>query len=97
MRGIFTLAVLGASLSIFARDASEFGFSPSASGTENRAALQRAFDVGGRVTVNEPGDYKIADTVFIGGNTVFECAPGVRLVSQRGSDPCDTVDVIRSN
>ena len=80
MRGIFILAVSGVSLSIFARDASEFGFSPSASGTENRAALQRALDVGGYVAVTEPGDYKVADTVFIGGNTVFECAPGVRLV-----------------
>ena len=61
---MFICAAAGAHLLAF--DASECGFSPEASGKDNTAALQRAFDRGGTVTVDRPGRYKIADTVFIG-------------------------------
>ena len=61
-------------------DASEFGFSPEASGKANTAALQRAFDKGGTITVERPGRYKIADTVFIGSDTALLCAAGVVFV-----------------
>ena len=77
-----TALVLGTcgTASTFARDAAEFGFYPEASGEANRAALQRAFDEGGLVTVCRPGDYRIADTVFVGDNTTLDCAAGVRFV-----------------
>lgn len=65
---------------VFAREAAEFGFSVEATGVANRAALQRAFDAGGLVTVSRPGDYKIAGTVFIGDNTTLDCVTGVRFV-----------------
>ena len=42
------LAVLSAAGS-WASDAADFGFSPDATGRENTAALQRAFDAGGTV------------------------------------------------
>lgn len=75
----FTAVIFAASC-LFAFDASEYGFSPEASGKENTAALQRAFDRGGTVTVNRPGRYKIADTVFIGDNTSLVCGAGVVFV-----------------
>jgi hypothetical protein len=50
-------------------DAADFGFSPDASGVENTKALQQAVDRTGRIVVGRPGTYKIAGTVFIGGNT----------------------------
>ena len=65
---------------LFAFDASECGFSPDASGKDNTAALQRAFDRGGTVTVDRPGRYKIADTVFIGDDTSLVCGAGVVFV-----------------
>ena len=61
---MFICAAACARLAAF--DASECGFSPDASGKDNTAALQRTFDRGGTVTVDRPGRYKIADTVFIG-------------------------------
>jgi hypothetical protein len=68
------------SLAAYAFDAAEFGFSPDATGKENTAALQKAFDRGGVVRVSKPGDYKIAQTVFIGDDTTLECEAGVRFV-----------------
>ena len=65
---------------LFAFDASECGFLPDASGKDNTAALQRAFDRGGTVTVDRPGRYKIADTVFIGDDTSLVCGAGVVFV-----------------
>lgn len=62
------------------KDASEYGFAPEKSGKENTAALQKAFDAGGTIEVTKPGDYKIADTVFIGDDTSLICANGVRFV-----------------
>jgi hypothetical protein len=53
------------------RDASTFGFSPNASGTDNTRALQQAVDRAGTITVSLPGTYKIAGTVFIGSNTTL--------------------------
>lgn len=75
---MFICAVAGAHLLAF--DASECGFSPDASGKDNTAALQRAFDRGGTVTVDRPGRYKIADTVFIGDDTSLVCGAGVVFV-----------------
>ena len=61
-------------------DAAAFGFSPDATGRENAAALQRAFDAGGTVRVTRPGRYKIAGTVFIGDDTSLVCDNGVYFV-----------------
>jgi hypothetical protein len=50
-------------------DASQFGFSPEASGIANAAALQKAVDQTGTVVVGRPGTYKMAGTVYVGSNT----------------------------
>jgi hypothetical protein len=42
-------------------------------------ALQKALDNGGTITVNEPGIYRLAGTVFIGSNTTLKCANGVKF------------------
>ena len=75
---LFSLAAACARLLAF--DASECGFSPDATGKANTVALQRAFDRGGTITVERPGRYKIADTVFIGDNTTLICGAGVVFV-----------------
>ena len=76
----FEISVEPAGFCCEKRDASEFGFSPEASGVENAAALQKALDEGGTVTVRRPGDYKIASTVLIGDDTTLDCGAGVRFV-----------------
>ena len=75
---LFSLAAVCTHLLAF--DASECGFSPDATGKANTAALQRAFDRGGTITVERPGRYKIADTVFIGDDTTLICGAGVVFV-----------------
>ena len=75
---LILVAIFAASLAAF--DASECGFSPDATGKANTAALQRAFDRGGTITVARPGRYKIADTVFIGDDTALVCGAGVVFV-----------------
>ena len=68
-------------------DAATAGFSPDATGAENTKALQRAVDLGGTITVSRPGTYKIADTVFLGGNTTLHFGNGVFLkkVAEQGA------------
>lgn len=75
----FAVAVL-MSFNADAVDASAFGFSPEKSGKENLAAIQKALDAGGLVTVDRPGRYLIADTMLIGSDTTLRCAPGVVFV-----------------
>lgn len=53
------------------------GFSPSADAGANVAALQKALDGGGVVTINTPGVYDLNDTIFLDSNTRLICAPGV--------------------
>lgn len=60
-------------------DASDYGFSPKASGVENVKALQKALDQGGNIIVSEPGTYKVAGTSYIGSNTSIEFGKGVIL------------------
>lgn len=64
----------------------EFGFSPSASGIENKTALQKALDMGGTVVVTEPGIYRLAGTVFIGGDTTLSFGNGcvIQKVNEEG-------------
>lgn len=62
---------------LLAMDASTFGFSPDASGLDNMKALQKAVDQGGTITVDKPGIYKLAGTVYIGGNTSLRFANNV--------------------
>lgn len=80
MKNFLILSFAFLSVPLWGFDASEYGFSPEASGKENTAALQRAFDRGGTVTVAQPGRYKIADTVFIGDDTTLVCGAGVVFV-----------------
>jgi hypothetical protein len=61
-------------------DASQFGFSPAASGVENMRALQQALDQTGTITISRPGTYKLAGTVFIGSHTALVCGANVALM-----------------
>ncbi len=62
-----------------ATNAKVHGFSPSATGKENVAALQKALDQGGTIFVSEPGTYKIASTLYVGSNTSLIFGKGVYL------------------
>ena len=67
-------------------DATLLGFSPTASGIENTKALQKAVDQTGTIVVTQPGVYKIAGTVYVGGNTTLRFGTGVILqkVNEQG-------------
>lgn len=58
-------------------NAFDYGFSPDASGIENAQALQRAVDVGGTITVSQPGTYNISATVYVGSDTSLVFGNGV--------------------
>jgi len=60
-------------------NANSFGFLPTNSGVENRKALQKAVDNTGTIYINQPGEYKIAGTVFIGSYTTLKFGNGVFL------------------
>jgi hypothetical protein len=60
-------------------NASDFGFSPDASGIENLKAMQQAVRHGGTIVVSRPGTYKIAGTVYIGSNTTLIFGNGIFL------------------
>lgn len=60
-------------------DAATFGFTPAANGQDNTAALQRAVDQGGTIVVSRPGVYRVAGTVYIGGNTSLRFGNNVFL------------------
>lgn len=60
-------------------DASSFGFSPTATGIENAAALQKAVDIGGTVTDSAPGIFKTASTVYLRSDTRLVFGSGVFL------------------
>jgi len=68
-------------------DAAAFGFSPAASGVENTKALQRAADGAGTIVVSRPGVYKVAGTVFIGGQTtlIFGNDVFLKKVNEQGA------------
>lgn len=68
-------------------DAAIFGFSPEASGLDNTRALQRAVDQTGTIVVSRPGIYKIAGTIFVGGNTslVFGNNVFLKKVAEQGA------------
>ena len=67
-------------------DAAAFGFSPAANGQDNTEALQRAVDEGGTIMVSRPGIYRVAGTVYIGGNTslIFGNNVFLKKVSDHG-------------
>lgn len=59
--------------------ANSFGFLPKNSGVENRKALQQVVDKTGTIYVNQPGEYKIAGSVYIGSHTTIKFGNGVFL------------------
>jgi len=67
-------------------NASDFGFSPDASGIENFKALQRAVDQTGTIVVSQPGTYNMAGTVYMGSNTslVFGNNVFLKKVNEQG-------------
>lgn len=60
-------------------DASEFGFSPDATGIVNAKALQEALDQTGTIVVSKPGIYKMAATVYLGSHTSLLFGNGIFL------------------
>jgi hypothetical protein len=68
-------------------NASDFGFSPDASGIENLRSLQCAVDQQGTIVVSHPGTYKIAGTIYIGSNTslVFGNNVFLKKVNEKGT------------
>lgn len=65
--------------SVFAVDASLFGFSPENTGVQNTQALQKALDQSGSISVSRPGVYKMAGTVYIGSHTSLNFGSNVFL------------------
>jgi hypothetical protein len=67
-------------------NASDFGFSPNASGLENTKSLQKAVDQTGTVVVSHTGTYKMAGTVYIGSNTslIFGNNVYLKKVNEQG-------------
>jgi len=59
--------------------ANSFGFLPNNSGIENRKALQKIVDKTGTIYINQPGEYKIAGTVYISSHTTLKFGNGVFL------------------
>ena len=59
--------------------ANEFGFLPGNKGEENSRALQRALDLGGEITVCQPGVYDVSETLFPGDDTSLIFEDGVEL------------------
>lgn len=55
------------------------GASTSATSAENVAAIQAALDVGGLVTLTEPGIIYVNDTLKIGSNTRFVVGPNTEI------------------
>ena len=53
------------------KNAATFGFLPTASATENVAALQNAVKGGGTILVDYPGVYEVNDTIRVPSNTTI--------------------------
>ncbi len=99
-RSIFILCLILLATSVIAEtvptgggftDAAEFGFSPDATGLENTAALQRAVDRGGTITVSRPGTYLIGGTVYLGSHTSLIFGNGVFLKKVAEKEPFNHV------
>lgn len=59
--------------------ANELGFLPGKNGTENAKALQKAVDFGGTITIDLPGVYDLAETIYIGDDTELIFRAGVYI------------------
>ena len=77
-------------------DAADFGFSPLASGVENRKALQQALDCGGTIVVARQGEYRISGTVYIGRQTTLKFGTDIRLRQVDDGGPFSTVPLNRA-
>ena len=62
--------------------ASDYGFSVQASGEENSRALQRAVLGGGTILVDEPGDYRMRESVLLDDHTALLFGAGVRILRE---------------
>lgn len=65
-------------------NANEFGFLPGNNGIENQKAFQKAVDETGTIIISQPGEYKIAGTVYLGSNTTVSFGNGV--VIKKGNE-----------
>ena len=69
--------------------ANELGFLPGKNGVENARALQKAVDLGGTITIDQPGVYDLSETVCIGDDTelIFRAGVYIRKVREEGGSP----------
>lgn len=61
------------------------GFSKINNGKANAAALQKAVDAGGCTVIDEPGEYRLADTVLLGSDTTLIFGKDVVVIRE----PCE--------
>lgn len=59
------------------RNASDYGFLPSSTASQNVISLQNALDEAGDILITIPGVYEINNTLKIGSNTRLICSEGV--------------------
>lgn len=60
-------------------NAADYGFLPTASGMDNQKALQKAADNGGTIVVDQPGEYLLGGTVYLGSNTSLIFGNNVKI------------------
>lgn len=61
------------------KNASSYGFLPTATAAENATALQTCLNGGGLILIDFPGVYNIGSTLFVDSNTTIVCGAGVYL------------------
>ena len=60
----------------------DYGFSAQATGEENSRALQQAVLGGGTIVVDEPGDYRMRESVLLDDDTTLLFGAGVRILRE---------------
>lgn len=84
LHGILLLPIAtstwGVAMPVWAEDAADYGFLPTADATQNVAALQKALDGGNKtLTVSRPGVYLLNHTLYIDNDTDVRFGSGVIL------------------
>jgi hypothetical protein len=75
-------AIAAGAVAALVTDVANYGVSPGASASTNRAGIQSAFDAvetagGGEVQFNAAGNYLVNDTMLLPSNITVKCADGV--------------------
>lgn len=78
---LLSILVLCIAISVKAQNinAADYGFLPTASGMDNQKALQKAADNGGTIVIDQPGEYLLGGTVYLGSNTSLIFGNNVKI------------------